>query len=183
MATVYLGLGSNLGNREANLRMALRGLSRMCRIAAVSSLYETDPVGGPFDSAQDRPPQPPFYNAACRIETGLEPRALLRFLQNLEQEIGRRPGGPAWDQRPIDLDILLYEERIVEEEGLVIPHPRLAERPFALAPLADVAADVRHPALGLTAPELLAAVGREGVRQVAEMGWDGVAGVAGPLRL
>ena len=73
MATVYLGLGSNLGNREVNLRAALRGLWRMGRVEAVSSLYETEPVGVPFDPAQDRPAQPPFYNAACRWETGLEP--------------------------------------------------------------------------------------------------------------
>ena len=175
MATVYLGLGSNLGNREANLRMALRGLTRMGRVEAVSALYETEPVGGPS--------QPAFYNAACRWQTGLEPRPLLRFLQNLEQEIGRRPGRPAWGPRPIDLDILLYEERIVEEEGLVIPHARLAERAFALAPLADIAPEVVHPVLGKTVVELLAAVERGGVRQVAEAGWDGVAGVAGPLRL
>ena len=119
MATVYLGLGSNLGNREANLRMALRGLSRMTRLEAVSSLYETEPVGRPFDPAQGRPEQPPFYNAACRIETGLEPRPLLRFLQNLEQEIGRRRGTSRWEPRPIDLDILLYAERTLEEEGQI----------------------------------------------------------------
>ena len=171
MSTVYLGLGANLGNREGNLRMALQGLTRMARVEAVSSLYETDPVGGPE--------QPPFYNATCRIETGLEPRSLLRFLQNLEQEMGRRPGGPPWGPRPIDLDILLYEERVVEEEGLVIPHPRLAERAFALVPLAEIAAEARHPTLGKTVAELLAAVGEEGVRLVAGQGWDGVAGAAG----
>ncbi len=176
MATVYLGLGANLGNREANLRMALRGLTRMGRVEAASALYETQPVGGPAG-------QPLFYNAACRFETGLEPRPLLRFLQNLEQEIGRRPGGPTWGPRPIDLDILLYEERVLEEEGLTIRHPRLAQRPFVLAPLADVAAEVRHPLLGKTIAELLAAVGLEGVRRIAGVGWDGVAGTAPPVRL
>ena len=176
MATVYLGLGANLGNREANLRMALRGLARMGRVEAVAALYETEPLGGP-------PGQPSFYNAACRLETGLEPRPLLRFLQNLEQEIGRRPGGPTWGPRPIDLDILLYEERVLEEEGLTIPHPRLAQRAFVLAPLADVAAEVRHPLLGKTIAELLAAVGLEGVRRIAGAGWDGVAGTAPPVRL
>jgi len=183
MATVYLGLGANVGNREANLRLALRGLFRMARVEAVSALYETDPVGGPFDSApwpgrQGRPEQPPFYNAVCRIETGLEPRPLLRFLQSLEREIGRRPGGPRFGPRPIDLDILLYEERIVEEEGLVIPHPRLAERAFVLVPLAEIAAEVRHPALGKTVGELRAAVGEEGVRRIAPAGWAEIEGTA-----
>lgn len=176
MASVCLGLGSNLGNREANLRTALRGLTRMGRVEAVSALYESEPVGGPSQ-------QPAFYNAACRWQTGLEPRPLLRFLKNLEQEIGRRPGGLAWGPRPIDLDILLYEERVVEEEGLVIPHPRLAERAFALTPLADIAPEVVHPLLGRTVAALLAAVGQEGVRRIAEAGWDGVAGTAPPVRL
>src|SRR3990170_2494206 len=119
MATVYVALGANIGNRAANLRTALRGMTRMARVEAVSSLYETEPQG---------PPQPGSYNAACRIETGLEPAPLLRFLQSLEQEIGRRPGGPRWGPRPIDLDIILYEERVVEEEAPAIPHSRLAER-------------------------------------------------------
>ncbi len=178
MATVYLGLGSNLGNREANLRAALRGLWRMGRVEVVSSLYESEPVGGPLDSAQDRPAQPPFYNAACRWETGLEPRPLLRFLRGLEHELGRRPGGERWGPRPIDLDILLYGDRVVSEEELVIPHPRLAERPFVLVPLAEVAADVRHPTLGKTVAELLKAAGRKGVRRVGRAGWDGLEGMA-----
>jgi 2-amino-4-hydroxy-6-hydroxymethyldihydropteridine diphosphokinase len=170
MAAVYLGLGSNLGNREANLRAALRGLWRMGRVAAVSALYETEPVGGPA--------QPSFYNAACRLEIGLEPWPLLRFLQRLEHELGRRRGGERRAPRPIDLDILLYEDLIVDEVGLVIPHPRLAERPFVLVPLADIAADVCLPGDGRTVAELLAAAGMGGVRRVAEAGWDGLEGMA-----
>jgi len=170
MAAVYLGLGSNLGNREANLRGALHGLCRMGRVAAVSALYETEPVGGPA--------QPSFYNAACRLEIGLEPRPLLRFLQRVEHELGRRPGGERWTPRPIDLDILLYEDLVVDEVGLIIPHPRLAERPFVLVPLAEVAADVRLPEDGRTVAELLAAAGMEGVRRVAEPGWDRLEGMA-----
>ncbi len=170
MTIVYLGLGSNLGNREANLRAALRGLWRMGRVEAVSSLYETEPVGGPA--------QPMFYNAACSWETGLEPRPLLRFLQGLEHELGRRPGKERWAPRPIDLDVLLCGDRIVGEEGLTIPHPRLAERPFVLAPLAEIAADARHPVEGKTIAELLAAAGTEGVRRIAEAGWDGLEGMA-----
>jgi 2-amino-4-hydroxy-6-hydroxymethyldihydropteridine diphosphokinase len=150
----------------------------MGRVEAVSSLYETEPVGGPFDSAQDRPEQPPFLNAVCRFETGLEPRPLLRFLKGLEHELGRRPGGEQWGPRPIDLDLLLYEGRLVDEEGLVVPHPRLAERPFVLAPLAEIAAGVPHPAAGKSVAQLLKAAGEHGVRRVAGTGWEGLEGMA-----
>ncbi len=170
MAIVYLGLGSNLGNREANLRAALRGLCRMGRLTAVSPLYETEPDGGPV--------QPSFYNAASRLETGLEPLPLLRFLQGLEHELGRRPGEERGGPRPIDLDILLYQDLVVDEEGLVIPHPRLAARSFVLVPLAEIAADVSLPGDGRTVAELLAAAGTEGVRALAETGWDGLEGMA-----
>ncbi len=174
MATVYIGLGANIGNRESNLRMALRGLTRMARVEAVSSLYESDAVG---------PEQPPFYNAVCRIETGLEPQPLLRFLKNLEHEIGRRPGGPKWGPRPIDLDILLYEERVLESEELNVPHPRLAERAFALLPLAEIAPEALHPVTGKRASELAGTVDSSGVRGIKGIGWDGVAGSEDRVRL
>lgn len=174
MSQAYIGLGANIGNREANLRAALGGMTRLARVEAVSALYETDAEG---------PAQPAFYNAACRIETGLEPASLLRFLQGLEHEVGRRPGGPRWGPRPIDLDVLLYEDRVMETDALVIPHPRLADRPFVLVPLADIAANVRHPALGKTIGELLAAATKSDVRRIAEAGWDGVAGQSAPVRL
>ena len=160
---VYLGLGSNLGNREANLRMALRLLQPLCRVEEVSSLYETAPVG-----VED---QPPFYNATCRITTGLEPGALLRFQKRVEFEVGRRPGGPRWGPRPIDLDLLLYEDVVMESGDLVLPHPRLAERPFVLVPLAEIAPEARHPVLNRTVRELLAAAGEEGVMLAAPAGW------------
>jgi len=175
MATVYLGLGANIGNREANLRMALRGLTRMARVEAVSSLYETDPIG----SVQ----QPAFYNAVCRIETGLEPPSLLRFLKSLEHEIGRRPGGLPGSPRPIDLDILLYEDRVLESEDLTIPHPRLTERAFVLVPLAEIASDARHAKLGESIAKLAERVGSEGVRRIKDSGWDGVAGTEERVRL
>jgi 2-amino-4-hydroxy-6-hydroxymethyldihydropteridine diphosphokinase len=168
MATVFLGLGANIGNREANLRMALRGLTRMARVEAVSSLYETDPIGSVRD-------QPAFYNAVCRIETGLEPESLLRFLKSLEHEIGRRPGGPIGGPRPIDLDILLYDDRVYEGEDLVIPHPRLTERAFVLVPLAEIAPEALHPATGETIAQVARAVPTDGVRQIKPSGWDGVA--------
>jgi len=181
MATVYVALGANVGNREANLRMALRGMTRMSRVEAVSSLYESEPQGSP--PVLNGVEGPAYYNAVCRIETGLEPRPLLRFLQGLEQEIGRRPGGPRWGPRPIDLDILLYEDRVVEEEALAIPHPRLAERAFVLLPLAEIAPDARHPLLGKTAADLAKAVDAAGAKKIADAGWDGVAGSDQRVRL
>jgi 2-amino-4-hydroxy-6-hydroxymethyldihydropteridine diphosphokinase len=176
MAIVYLGLGANIGNREANLRMALRGLTRMARIEAVSALLETDPIGSLRD-------QPAFYNAACRIETGLEPESLLRFLKSLEHEIGRRPGGPAGGPRPIDLDILLYEDRTLGSADLTIPHARLAERAFVIIPLAEIAAEVRHPQRDETIAKLAERVGSEGVRRVRDAGWDGCEGAVVRVRL
>jgi 2-amino-4-hydroxy-6-hydroxymethyldihydropteridine diphosphokinase len=176
MAIVYLGLGANIGNREANLRMALRGLTRMARVEAVSSLYETDPIGSVKD-------QPAFYNAVCRIETGLEPESLLRLLKTIELEIGRRPGGPVGGARPIDLDILLYEDRVHESPDLTVPHPRLAERAFVLVPLAEIAPDAAHPLSGKSIAELAAAVSKDGVRQIKPAGWDGVAGSEERVRL
>ena len=163
-AAVYIGLGANVGNRLANLRLALARMQTFARLEAVSRLYETAPVG-----LQE---QPSFLNAACRVTTGLEPAALFRFLKNLEAEIGRRPGGPPGGPRPIDLDILLYGERLVETGGLRIPHPRLAERAFVLAPLCDLAPDLRHPVLGKTMRELLDAVGEAGIKAIAEGGWE-----------
>jgi 2-amino-4-hydroxy-6-hydroxymethyldihydropteridine diphosphokinase len=176
MATVYLGLGANIGNREANIRMALRGLTRMARVEAVSSLYETDPIGSIKD-------QPAFYNAACRIDTGLEPESLLRFLKSLEHEIGRRPGGPIGGPRPIDLDILLYDDGTLETEDLTIPHQRMHERAFVLVPLAEIAPDVMYPGREETIAKLAAVVGAEGVRRIKEAGWDGVAATQERVRL
>jgi 2-amino-4-hydroxy-6-hydroxymethyldihydropteridine diphosphokinase len=174
MATVYIGLGANIGNREANLRMALSGLTRMARVGNVSSLYETEAVG---------PEQPSFYNAVCRIQAGLGPWPLLRFLKSLEDEIGRRAGGERWGPRPIDLDILLYGDEIVEGQDLTIPHPRLAERAFALVPLAEIAPDVRHPAEDRTIAELAQRADASGVRRIKDSGWDGVVGTQERVRL
>jgi 2-amino-4-hydroxy-6-hydroxymethyldihydropteridine diphosphokinase len=164
VAAVYLGLGANVGNRLANLRLALARMRTFARVEAVSRLYETEPVG--------LKEQPPFLNAACRVTTGLEPAALFRFLKNLEGEIGRRPSGPQGGPRPIDLDILFYGERVVEAGDLRIPHPRLVERAFVLAPLCDLAPEMRHPVLGKTMRELLDAVGEAGVKVVAAGGWE-----------
>jgi 2-amino-4-hydroxy-6-hydroxymethyldihydropteridine diphosphokinase len=173
-ATVYLALGANLGDRLANLRLALARLQTLARLEEVSSLYETQPQG-----VSD---QPLFLNAVCRVSTGLEPQALLRFLKNLEQEIGRRPGGERWGPRPIDLDILLYDDRVVDTPELTVPHPRLSERAFVLIPLCELAPQLRHPLLGKTMKDLLASVGKKGVRKIAPRAWEkgeGNEGIAG----
>ncbi len=164
MAAAYLGLGANVGPRLLNLRLALRRLARVGRVEAVSSLYESEPMGGP-------PGQPPFLNAACLLRTSLPPRELLAFLKGLEEELGRWPG-PRWGPRPLDLDLLLYGQLVVKEEGLEVPHPRLLERPFALVPLAEIAPRVRHPLLGRPMGQLAARAHRGGLRLVLGPGWE-----------
>jgi 2-amino-4-hydroxy-6-hydroxymethyldihydropteridine diphosphokinase len=146
--------------------MALRYLPPLARVEEVSSLYETAPLGGEE--------QPPFYNAVCRISTGLGPEALLRHLKQIEFEIGRRPG-PRWGPRPIDLDILLCGDRVLERGGLIVPHPLLAERAFVLVPLVELAPDLRHPVLGKPVGELLSALDEaalSGVRRIELRGWE-----------
>jgi len=160
---VYLGLGSNLGNRRRNLAVALERLAPLVRIEAVSSLYETQPVG-PVE-------QPLYLNAVCRCVTGLHPLALMRHGQEVEREIGRRPG-ERWGPRPIDIDLLLYGDQVVDRDELRVPHPELANRAFVLVPLAELDPGVRVPGLGRTMSELLETVDRSGVRPVAEAGWE-----------
>lgn len=163
---IFLGLGANLGNRAANLRMALRYLTPLAAVTAVSSLYETAPVG----VAE----QPPYYNAVCRLTTGLTPEGLLRYLKTIEFEIGRRPG-PRWGPRPVDLDLLLYGDVVLESTDLVLPHPLVARRAFVLVPLAELAPDLRHPLLGATVSELLPALAEDdlrGVEKIEAPGWE-----------
>jgi 2-amino-4-hydroxy-6-hydroxymethyldihydropteridine diphosphokinase len=138
----YIGLGSNLGDREATLRGALARLNAApgVRVVAVSSFRETDPVG--------LTEQPKFVNAVAAVETELEPRGLLETLLSIEQAMGRTREGPRFGPRTIDLDLLLYEDRIVEEPGLRVPHPRLHERTFVLEPLAELEPGLTVPGLG-----------------------------------
>lgn len=132
----FLGLGSNLGDRLANLVRAVGALnSHGIEVGRVSSVYETDPVG---------PPQPEFLNAVCEISTDLAPRDLLAVLKSIEKEIGRTHS-ERWGPREIDLDILLYGQTSIDEPGLVVPHPELTKRDFVLVPLLEIAADLELP--------------------------------------
>jgi 2-amino-4-hydroxy-6-hydroxymethyldihydropteridine diphosphokinase len=154
---VYLGLGANLGDRKRNLRQALRKMRAKATIEKVSDCYATKPIG--------YLEQPDFFNIACLITTALSPHELLRFLKQIETAMGRNPSfrnAP----RPIDLDILFYDDLVLPSPELTIPHPRLNERAFVLVPLAEIAADLVHPSLHLTVDELRRRVGCEGVALV-----------------
>ncbi len=153
MVKVYLGLGSNLGDRAANLREALRRLAGKVTIRSISSLYETEPwEPGLSKGVSD---QPAFLNAACMGETDLSPQDLIRFTQSIERQMGRVPTR-RWGPRLIDLDILLYGDWILDTPDLSVPHPRLTQRRFVLVPLAEIAAEVIHPGNHLSVRDLLA---------------------------
>jgi len=157
VVTAYIGLGANLGDREANINAALDGLARSdCRLTQVSSMYETAPVG--FSG------QPDFLNAVAEIETDLKPAELMAALAEIECKIGREETF-RWGPRKIDLDILLYGDETLAEDNLAIPHPEMHRRAFVLTPLVEIAPLVRHPATGRTAREMSAEVGEEGVRK------------------
>jgi 2-amino-4-hydroxy-6-hydroxymethyldihydropteridine diphosphokinase len=158
MHTIYLGLGTNLGDRTANLQAAIAGLAEKLVMTAVSSLYQTPPWG-----VTD---QPDFLNLCLAAQTDLTPEELLTFVKNLEVALGRQPA-ERWGPRLIDIDILFYANQLVETETMTIPHPRLAERAFVLRPLADIAPDFVHPVLGETIAALAAKVGDEGIRPFA----------------
>ncbi len=147
-ATIFLALGSNQGERLANLRRAVRLLERCALVEELSSVYETVPA-----YVHD---QPRFLNMALRAATQQPPRALLSCLKDIEREIGRVPGR-RYGPRLIDLDILLYGDLVLDEPDLEIPHPRLSERPFVLRPLAELAPDLVPPGQTLPVRELLAA--------------------------
>lgn len=131
MARVFLGLGSNMGDRLDNLRSAV---SRLPDVVAVSSVYETEPVGGPSGQA-------PYLNLVVELDTELEARELMEIGRSLERDVGR-VRTVRWGPRPLDVDVLLVEGTVVDDEDLVVPHPRMWERRFVLAPLAELDPDL-----------------------------------------
>ena len=160
---VYLGLGSNLGDRQHNLDEAMELLSQRVRLFEVSSTYDTEPVGNPD--------QPRFLNLVARIQTRLAPLELLTLTKGIEAKLGRtrdKPNTP----RSLDIDILFYGDQVVKNRQLVIPHPRLTERAFVLVPLTEIAPKLIHPVSGKTAEKLLAELkqGLQGVLKLPDSG-------------
>ena len=145
----YIALGANLGDREQNLRVALDLLNATpgVRVTRVSSFLETPAVGGPAGS-------PPFLNATAELEATLDPRALLDRLLEIERELGRERR-EKWGPRRIDLDLLLYADRVIDEPDLKLPHPLMHKRRFVLQPLAEIAPEAAHPVLGMPIDALL----------------------------
>ncbi len=143
---VYLGLGSNLGDRQENLDRALGLLSQRLGSLQISSVYDTEPAGNIN--------QPRFLNMVCQAYTRLAPMELLTLVKGIELKIGRAPGKPD-APRPIDIDILFYGDQVIEVPELVIPHSKLTERAFVLVPLDEIAPDLVHPVSGKMVKELL----------------------------
>ena len=155
---VYLALGSNLGNRLANLKQAVAALSPQMEVKAKSHVYETPPWG-----YED---QPKFLNQVVKVKTYLEPEPLLKHIKRLEVTLGRKasfPNGP----RLIDIDILFYDDLILNTASLAIPHPRLHERGFVLLPLMDIDPDLVHPANQKSVREMVALSDIEGIEKFA----------------
>jgi len=141
MSRAFIGVGSNEGERLERISRAIRALAAtpQIRVVQLAMIIETEPVGGP--------PQPPYLNTVVELDTSLEPLELLRLLQRIEQHLGRQPSAQRWGPRPIDLDVLLYDDRVLQQPALHVPHPRMHERRFVLEPLAQLAPDVIHPVL------------------------------------
>ena len=149
MATVFLGLGTNLGDKEQNLYQAVQEIEkRIGKVTSLSAFYVTDPWG--FDSKNT------FLNAACCVVTEMPPLEVLRKTKEIEQEMGRagKSVNKVYSDRVIDIDLLLYDDLIMDSGELVLPHPLMAQRDFVMQPLSQIAPDIKHPVLGQTMKEL-----------------------------
>ncbi len=154
--TVYLALGTNLGDRAANLKQAIASLTPQLEVKAKSGIYETPPWG--FED------QPKFLNQVLKAKTYLDPEPLLKHLKRLEVALGRKesfPNGP----RLIDIDILFYDDLVLNKPSLVIPHPRLHERAFVLLPLMEIAPELRHPVTQKSVREMAEQSNTEGIEK------------------
>jgi 2-amino-4-hydroxy-6-hydroxymethyldihydropteridine diphosphokinase len=168
---VYIGLGSNQGDREHYLFQAVQALGRIDAVGVLerSSLYESAPVG---------PPQPRYLNAVVRVDCGLQPRQLLAILKQIELDLGReRPSSSTskWGPRAIDLDILLWGAEVVADPNLQIPHLELHKRRFALEPLSELAPNARHPLMGQSVQDILRGLPGQDVVRLDAPDWAGVA--------
>ena len=149
MSRVFIGIGSNEGDRLQHISQAVKALGALkgVRLLQLASIIETAPQGGP--------PQGPYLNSVVAVETEVPPRELLPALKAIETALGRKSSAQRWAPRPIDLDLLLYGDLVMQEPGLTIPHPRLHARRFVLEPLAQIAPDRLHPVLNRSISELL----------------------------
>lgn len=152
MPRVFIGVGSNEGDRFSAISSAIQLLSASSsiRVIQMAPIIETQPVGGP--------PQEDYLNTVVELETGLSANDLLVFLKSVEQKLGRH-AGPRWGPRPIDLDILLYGDAVIRTPELEIPHPLMHDRMFVLEPLAQLAPDLIHPVIGSSIAQLLLSAG------------------------
>ena len=159
LVTVYLCLGSNMGDRRENIEKAMEYLSQKLRVTEKSSVYDTEPVGNPE--------QPRFLNMVCQVKTILKAADLLVLAKAIERKLGRIPGRSS-SPRPIDIDILLYGDEVLNTNELAIPHPRLMQRAFVLVPLAEIAPTLVHTVAKKTITELLKEL-KQGVQGVLRL--------------